>query len=152
MVMKCQSCGVNGCFDHQMEAFNEGWDFPPFSAVTTCGKCSSARLILKECAKEAESPPADKEVDRPPVDEDLAVQEVNDDFNFGPATLSEGQRLALSRLEKYGKDLAYEITALVPEGKYRTVAINNVLGAILWARHGIVSSGEVELVSVTPSE
>ena len=48
MKLKCQQCGTEKEFLSHKEAYQDGWDFPPVCAVTTCGDCPSAPLVLKK--------------------------------------------------------------------------------------------------------
>lgn len=48
MKLKCQQCGKEQEFADHKEAYKDGWDFPPMCAVTTCGNCPSAPLVVKK--------------------------------------------------------------------------------------------------------
>jgi hypothetical protein len=47
MVLKCQCCGFEQEFASAEEAFEAGWDAPPyFSDVICCGWCPASYLVL----------------------------------------------------------------------------------------------------------
>ena len=87
----------------------------------------------------------DTEVNREPLDPEAGIQEVEDAFVFNNQPPSTAQRTMCEHVETYARRLAFEIATVVPEGKHRTVAINNVLGAVLWARQGILTAREIEI-------
>lgn len=92
----------------------------------------------------------DREVELRPNSIDEAKKEINESFVFGESALP-GQAEACRSLEAQAHDLANSIAELVPEGKCRTVAINNILGALLWARHGILAQPVAQMGSQTDS-
>ena len=52
IILICMNCFKKEEFDSEQEAFDKGWDCPPFfTQVITCSDCSSAEFLLK-CEKE----------------------------------------------------------------------------------------------------
>jgi len=87
----------------------------------------------------------DTEVNREPLDPDAGIHEVEEAFVFNDNAPTQAQKAMCEHIEAYARGLAFEIATMVPEGKHRTVAINNVLGAVLWARQGILTARLVEV-------
>lgn len=95
----------------------------------------------------------DQEVVRGPTNTASSIEDMSEiaeafKFNYVP---DKEQVEACSYLGHLAKLLAKEIGRVVPDGKHRVVAINNVLGAVLWAHQGILSQRKVEFVAVGPT-
>lgn len=91
------------------------------------------------------------EVFRDPVDPQKTRQEIEDVFTFN-APHSKEHYASCQKIQTACKNLAQALIDEVPEGKEQTVAINNLLSAALFARHGITRR-QVLMVSVAaPSE
>lgn len=93
--------------------------------------------------KSCELPP------REPYSPEASIREVEDAFVFSNHP-TEHQIKLCQHIETWGKALAVEIASLVPEGKEQTVAINNVLSAVMWCRHGIMKQPTIEFVATGP--
>lgn len=78
----------------------------------------------------------DEIADRPPLDPEALALEIEEVFSFNPP-LTVDQNHACQQIQNACKTLAHGILKLVPEGKEQTIAINQLLAAALWARHGI---------------
>jgi hypothetical protein len=78
----------------------------------------------------------DEIVDRPPLNPEELTREIEEVFSFNPP-LTVDQNHACQQIQNACKTLAHGILNLVPEGKEQTIAINQLLAAALWARHGI---------------
>lgn len=86
---------------------------------------------------------------REPISPETAIRDVEDAFVFNNQP-TEHQVKLCQHIESWGKALAIEIASLVPEGKEQTVAINNVLSAVMWCRHGIMRQPTIEFVATGP--
>jgi len=93
--------------------------------------------------------PDNQEVTREPLDIAALVCETEREFQFTNGPLNETQLAACNHIEAFGRGMAQEIATVVPEGKERTIAINAVLTAVLWARQGITRRC-VEVVATLP--
>ena len=52
IILICMNCGKKEEFDNEQEAFDKGWDCPPFfTQVITCSDCSSAEYLIKNLEK-----------------------------------------------------------------------------------------------------
>jgi hypothetical protein len=91
----------------------------------------------------------DREVIREPLDPAVGAREVEEAFQFNNCP-SEKQLKKCAHLEQYARGLAFEIAAVVPQGKFQTVAINNLLGALMWARQGILAECDVQFSTTGP--
>jgi hypothetical protein len=78
----------------------------------------------------------DSEVIRQPVVLDDIRQEIDDVFVFNPP-MSLAHQQSCEKIQTASKALAQVIAEEVPVGKEQTIAINNLLSAVLFARHGI---------------
>lgn len=85
---------------------------------------------------------------REPYSPQAAIEDVESNFVFNNAP-TEHQVKLCQHIEAFGKAMAIEIASLVPEGKEQTVAINNVLSAVMWCRHGIMRQPTIELVATS---
>jgi hypothetical protein len=86
------------------------------------------------------------EINREPINTEQAKQEIEDVFVFN-APSSVNTSFACQRIQNACKALAQAIAEEVPEGKERVVAINSLLSAALFARHGITRR-QVVIVAV----
>jgi len=93
--------------------------------------------------KSCELPP------REPYSPQAAIEEVEQTFVFNNAPTEDQVKLA-QHIETWGKALSIEIASVVPEGKEKTIAINNVLAAVVWCRHAIFRQPTIEMVSTGP--
>ena len=80
---------------------------------------------------------------REPYSPENAIREVEEAFVFNN-TPTEHQVMRCQHIEKWGRSLAIEIASVVPEGKEKTIAINNVLAAVVWCRHAILLQPTIE--------
>ncbi len=48
VTLECEGCGFIKTFDDPQDAFDNGWDCPPFFEVVTCFDCPSAPILLKK--------------------------------------------------------------------------------------------------------
>jgi hypothetical protein len=91
----------------------------------------------------------DQEVQREPYSPQVTIEEVEKTFVFNNAPTPDQVKLC-GHIEMWGKALCVEIASVVPEGKEQTIAINNVLAAVIWCRHAIQRQPTIELVSSDP--
>lgn len=55
MIYTCECCGISKEFATAKEAFDAGWDTPPyFSYAVTCTYCPSAFIVLGQSGKHDE--------------------------------------------------------------------------------------------------
>lgn len=78
----------------------------------------------------------DAEVIREPLDLEEEHKEIDELFAIRN-TATPDQLESCEIVQKACRLLAHVITKHVPEGKERTIAVNNILSAALMARHGI---------------
>lgn len=76
------------------------------------------------------------EVSRQPYDPATIMQDIDDVFVFNAPLTSDSAR-ACDEIQTACKNLAKLVVDHVPEGKEQTIAINNILSAALFARHGM---------------
>lgn len=88
------------------------------------------------------------EVSREPITPETIKAEIDDVFVFN-SPLSSQNQASCERIQEACRTLAHAIAEEVPEGKDQTVAINNLLAAALWARHGITRR-QVAVISASP--
>jgi len=86
---------------------------------------------------------------REPYSPQAAIEEIENAFVFNNSP-TENQVKLCQHVEAWGKALSIEIASLVPEGKEKTMAINNVLAAVVWCRHAICRQPTIEFVSTGP--
>ena len=90
----------------------------------------------------------DEIVNREPINLEDVRAEIDEIFNIqNPATVD--QLLACNHVQELCHQLAQAMTELVPEGRERLIAINNILAAALWARHGITRK-QIVICAVPP--
>lgn len=90
------------------------------------------------------------QVYREPISPEQIKQEINDTFTFN-VPLSAEHATSCEKVQKACQSLADLIVQEVPEGRERTVAINNLLSAALFSRHGITRRQVVLMVAVAES-
>jgi hypothetical protein len=86
---------------------------------------------------------------REPHSPQVVIEEVEQTFVFNNAP-TENQVKLCQHIEAWGKAFSIEIASLVPEVKEQTMAINNVLSAVVWCRHAILRQPTIEFVSTGP--
>jgi len=89
----------------------------------------------------------DTETLREPVDTQEDMTELNALFNFSSPDL--GQLESCLKIQDACLEAARVITAHVPEGRERNIAVNNILSAVLMANHGLTKR-RIALVSCAP--
>jgi len=88
-----------------------------------------------------------QEVTREPWSYEADVAAVEDQFQFHqPTTL---QQETLASLRRMGLTFAIELANTLPEGTAKQVAINNVMGALLWAQQSLTHR-QVEVIVAVP--
>ena len=90
----------------------------------------------------------DETVDRKPLNLDELILEIDEVFTFRSPSTSK-QQDSCQHIQSCCKALAMAIVEMVPEGKEQVIAVNNLLGAALWASHGITKR-QVTIVTVPP--
>ena len=90
----------------------------------------------------------DHAVDRPPLDPEQTTQDIIEAFAF--SNLTPEQEADCAEVQDACQKLALLIADKLPEGKEHTVAINNVLAAALWVRHGISRRKPVLMGTTAP--
>jgi hypothetical protein len=80
---------------------------------------------------------------REPYTPQATIEEIEKTFVFNNAPTPDQMKMC-QHIECWGKALSIEIASLVPEGKEQTMAINNVLAAIVWCRHAICRQPTIE--------
>jgi len=90
-----------------------------------------------------------QEVQREPYSPQAAIEEVEETFVFNNAPTDQQVKLC-QHVESWGKALAIEIVSVVPEGKERLIALNNVQSAVMWCRQAIQRQPTIEFVATGP--
>ena len=93
--------------------------------------------------------PLNYPVERLPLDPQALATDLAALFTF-PLTLTPEQQQECQEIDAACLALAQLIAAHLPEGKEHVVAVNNVLSAALWARHGIGNRQPVTLAAGAP--
>lgn len=76
-------------------------------------------------------------------------QEIDDTFTFNsPISIAHAQ--SCEKIHLACKSLAQLVVTEVPEGRERSIALNNILSAALFARHGFTKR-QVALIAATPA-
>jgi hypothetical protein len=83
---------------------------------------------------------------REPHSPQAIIEEVEQTFVFNNSPTTDQVKLC-QHIESWGKAFSIEIASLVPESKEQTMAINNVLAAVVWCRHAILRQPTIEFVS-----
>lgn len=89
------------------------------------------------------------EVNREPVNLEKIKQEIDDVFIF-KSPISNQHAESCQKIQNTCKALAQLIADEVPEGKEQTIAINNLLSAALFARHGITRRQVIMVAMAVP--
>ena len=76
-----------------------------------------------------------EEVQREAWSPEKDIMAVEEQFQFNNPT--EEQQKVLGHIERWGRTFAAELASLLPEGTAKQVAINNVMGAILWSKQSL---------------
>ena len=91
------------------------------------------------------------EVYREPTSPTQIQQEIDDTFVFN-APMTQENANSCQQVQNACKALADVIAQTVPEGKERTICVNNILSCALFARHGITRRQVVLMVAAPESQ
>jgi hypothetical protein len=80
---------------------------------------------------------------REPYSPRAVLEDIEQTFVFNNAPTPD-QVKQCEHIEGWAKVLSLEIATQVPEGKEKTMAINNVLAAVVWCRHAIFRQPTIE--------
>lgn len=80
-----------------------------------------------------------KEVLREPWSPEDDIRHVEEAFQFNNEP-TEAQKVAMQHLEDWGKAFAIELAGILPEGTAKQIALNNVLGAVVWAKQSMTQN------------
>jgi hypothetical protein len=86
-----------------------------------------------------------------PVDLKAVHLEIDDIFTFN-APLTQERQEACDKIQEACKHLAHTIAEALSDSKEQSIAINNVLAAALWVRHGITRRQIVMVAVPVPDE